>query len=169
MNSVGTGNFLIMMVGTEGNTISLSDVLVEEHVCLLSASTKSDALKHLIGVLTASEQVNDAVAVERAILEREELMSTGMGLGLAVPHVRSTAVNDLVLVVGVSDTPIEDYESLDGEPVRMLFMIAVRPDQHVQYLKLLSAVSNRLKDAAFRESLLRADSAASLYSLLIDG
>jgi len=105
----------------------------------------------------------------QAIWERERLMSTGIGLGLAVPHVRLPSVSGVVMAVGISDQDIVDYESLDGHPVRAIFMIAARADQHATYLRLLSLVSAKMKDADLRQTLLALRDPTAFYSLLIGG
>jgi len=148
-------------------SLSLSDVLAPDRVCMLSTDNKEAALSALIRVLAKTPQVGDEEALTKAILERERLMSTGIGLGLAVPHVRLPSVTSIVMAVGISDRDIIDYESLDDKPVRMIFMIAARQDQHTAYLRLLSVVSGRLKDAQLREKLLEIRDPTELYEALI--
>jgi PTS system nitrogen regulatory IIA component len=149
------------------NSMSLSNVLIQDRICMLSTDKKEAALSALIRVLATSPEVGDEDALTKAILERERLMSTGIGLGLAVPHVRLPSVTGVVMAVGISDRDITDYESLDGKPVRMLLMIAARQDQHAAYLRLLSLVSGRLKNEQFRTSLLETRDPAALYNMLI--
>ncbi len=79
---------------------------------------------------------------------------------------RLGSVSDLVLALGISNRAIEDYESLDDEPVRIVCMVAARPDQHAQYLKTLGAVSKALRPAGVREALLQAQDAKSAYLVL---
>jgi mannitol/fructose-specific phosphotransferase system IIA component (Ntr-type) len=93
-------------------------------------------------------------------------MSTGIGLGIGVPHVRLDSVRDLVMAAAVSEGPIADYVSLDDEAVRIVFMIAGASGQHARYIRLLSAISSRFKDEARREALLEADDAAAVHALL---
>lgn len=83
-------------------------------------------------------------------------MSTGIGWGIAVPHVRLTSVKSPVMALGVSRKGIQDYDSLDGLPVHYIIMIAAGRDQHAEYLRLLSLVSTRMKDESVVKALLSA-------------
>ena len=87
----------------------------------------------LIGQLSQSDALRNADALRSGILEREKLMSTGIGFGIGVPHVRSDAVNHLVMAVAIC-LKIVDYDSLDGAPVHIVCMLAARADQHAEYL-----------------------------------
>ncbi len=146
--------------------IPLADVLPPGRVVLLSATRKRDALARLSEVLATAPEVADGAELLREIYRREELMSTGIGFGVAVPHVRLSSVKDLVMAMGVSREPITDYESLDDEPVRILCMIAARHDQHGRHIRTLAAISRLLRHPAFREEILSAKDAATVHGLM---
>lgn len=148
-------------------SVLLGDIVTVDRVLMLAAGSKRDALETLIETLGKAPQVKDTSSLRAEIFYREELMSTGIGSGVAVPHVRLDSVTDLVMAVGVSPEPIADYESLDDEPVRLVFMVAARVDQHAQYLKTLSAISALVKDATMREALLGATDGESAYRILV--
>ena len=105
--------------------------------------------------------------LETEIIKREELMSTSIGRGLAIPHVRLSSVTDLVVSVGISKCDIIDFQPIDDIPVRLLFMIAAAYNQHSYYLQTLSFFSSKLKDADLRNSLLNAENSMDAYNLLI--
>jgi PTS system nitrogen regulatory IIA component len=123
----------------------LRDTVTPERVFILDETTKDAALRTLIGVLATSPEVSDRNALETAVFKREELMSTGIGLGLAVPHVRIPSVSRMVMAVGISPSGIGDYNSLDDKPVHLVFLIAAPEGQHAEYLRLLSAISAQAK------------------------
>jgi PTS system nitrogen regulatory IIA component len=100
------------------------------------------------------------------ILKREELMSTAIGCGIAIPHVRLSSVTDLIVSVGISRTDIVDFNPLDDEPVRLVFMITAAQNQHTYYLQTLSWFSSRLKNKELRDSLLAAQTPQEVYDLL---
>ena len=81
-------------------------------------------------------------------------MSTGIGMGIAVPHVRLDSVDDIVVALGIAPYPVTDYQSLDGMPVQLIFMIAARQDQQQKYIKTLSAIANFLKKEETRKEIL---------------
>lgn len=94
-------------------------------------------------------------------------MSTAIGRGIAIPHVRLASVTDLVMAVGISRTDIIDFQAIDDTPVRLLFMIAAAYNQHSYYLQTLSFFSSRLKSQELRDSLLEAETPLDAYNLLL--
>lgn len=153
---------------TNGSTpsVALGDVLAPERVTFLHTDKKREALDCLIGCLSGSEQVNDVNELANEIFHREELMSTGIGFSVAVPHVRLDSVSGLVMAVGIGKQDVTDYASLDEEPIRIICMVAARTNQHAQYLKTLGAVSSLLKTESIREALLNAPNEAAAFTIL---
>lgn len=146
--------------------ITIQDVLTPQHIVLLDTPQKTDALKQVVDRLSRAEEVSSKDELEKEIFLREELMSTGIGFNVAVPHVRLDSVTNIVMAVGISRQPITDYESLDEQPVRIICMLAARQDQHAQYLKTLGKVSTVLKNQIVRDALLEAPDEKSAYLIL---
>lgn len=147
--------------------VALNHVLVPERVLRLDVETKAEALQALIDTLAKAPQVHDRHALERELFERENLMSTGIGFGIGIPHVRLPSVDGLVLAVGVTTRELVDYVSLDEQPVRIVCMMAANENQHAQYLRTLAALSARLKKELLRARLLHAEDPARLYAMLV--
>lgn len=141
----------------------LSRILSPERVVFLEKADKQGALKQLCLVLAGSPLIRNTAELEEAIFRREELMSTGIGLGVGVPHVRLASVDDLVMALGIAREPLADYASLDDVPVQIVCMVAAGSSQHTQYIRALSAISSRLKDPAVFHGLLAADSSGAAY------
>lgn len=154
---------------SSGSVSDLANVLTPERVYILSKMAKIQALKTLIESLAHTSEVKDAKALEQGIFHREELMSTGIGLGIGVPHVRLTCVKNPVMAAALCREPIEDYDSLDGQPIRLLFMIAAGQHQHAEHIRLLSVISCRLKEDRLREKLLTLTDRDAFYHALIAG
>jgi PTS system nitrogen regulatory IIA component len=148
-------------------TVVIRELLSPKRVLVSDVAAKKEALEALIQVLAGAPQVRDAVELQREVYRRERLMSTGIGCGIAVPHVRLATVEDIVMAASVHRRPVEDYESLDGQPVRIVLMVAAGKDQQAQYLKTLAAVSSRLKEEDFRDKLLNAQDQRQAYDLLV--
>lgn len=142
------------------------DMLSKDHVVFLESKTKEDALNELADCLSDAEEIHDAEGLAKEIFIREELMSTGIGFNVAVPHVRLDSISELVMAVGVCRQPILDYVSMDEQPIHIICMIAARSDQHAQYLKTLGMLSNLLKPAEFRQLLREAETTEAVYDLL---
>jgi len=142
---------------------SLSAILKPERVVQLHCTTKEAVLNQLIDLFADIPELADAV------FKREQLMSTGIGLSIAVPHVRLNSVNELHMAFGVNKTGINDYESLDNIPVRIIVLIVAGRDQHTHYLQTLSRVSHLLKNSLIREQLFEAKSSEEIYKIVIEG
>jgi nitrogen PTS system EIIA component len=122
-------------------------------------------LRTLCAVLATSPLVPNEEQLSAAIFRREELMSTGIGFGVGVPHVRLDGVKDLVMAMGIAREPLADYASLDEVPVQIVCMVAAGSTQHPQYIRALSAISSRLKDEAVRKALVAAPDAVSAFKI----
>ena len=146
--------------------IQVKNFLSPDRIVFLNHSTKHDALVQLSQNLATAPQIKDAEELETEILKREELMSTAIGRGIAIPHVRLSSVTDLVMSIGISKTDIIDFQPIDDTPVRILFMIAAAYNQHSYYLQTLSYFSAKLKNPELRDSLLNATDAIEVYNLL---
>jgi len=148
------------------NPVNVESILSVHRIVFLKHSSKRDALMTLADNLAAAPQVKNRQELATEILKREELMSTAIGCGIAIPHVRLSSITDLVVSVGISRTDIVDFRPMDDEPVRLVFMIAAAGNQHAYYLQTLSWFSARLKNKELRDSLLAAQSAQQVYDLL---
>jgi PTS system nitrogen regulatory IIA component len=144
-----------------------SSLLTPDRIVLLGGADKKTVLTRLVDVLADSPLVHKRDDLLNGIFAREELMSTGIGFGVGVPHVRIDSVSDLVMAVAVSKDPITGYSSLDNKPVQIVCMLAARSDQHAKYIRTLSAVSSRLKDEHTRRQIIASDDTGYIYSQLI--
>lgn len=149
--------------------LKLENLISEDRIFILDRISKKELFDSMINTFAASPLVKNVSELHTAIYEREELMSTGIGLNLGIPHVRIKSVKDMAVAIALVRNGIDDYESLDSEPVKLVFMIVAREDQHAQHLKFLSQLSTVLKDDDFRGALLNCDSPENLYRLLCGG
>ena len=147
--------------------INIKNILAPNRVVFINQITKHDALIELCSVLNTAPQIKDQVELEKSILKREELMSTSIGRGIAIPHVRLISVTVLVCAIGVCKTPIEDFQSFDDIPVSLLVMIAASYNQHPYYLKTLSYFTSKFKSKEFLDSVKNAGNEREIYNLFI--
>lgn len=143
--------------------------LTLDRVTILSARTKRDALAEVIAVMAAGVTEVTSEELTQAVWHRESLMSTGIGHGLAIPHVRMPGLKKAYMAVGVSHFGIRDYESLDPDPIQIVVLIAAPQGQHETYIRLLAKVTETLKDADARQAIIAAEDAAAAYRLLTGG
>ncbi|MDR1870033.1 MAG: PTS sugar transporter subunit IIA [Treponema sp.] len=141
-------------------------ILSTHRILFLNHSSKRDVLLALSENLAAAPQVKNRHELTAEILKREELMSTAVGCGVAIPHIRLSSVTDLVVSVGISRTDIVDFQPLDDEPVRIVLMLAAAQTQHAYYLQALSWFSAKLLNSDLRTALLSAQTEQEVYDLL---
>ena len=153
-------------LSAKGSNIHLETILSPDRILFLNHSSKRDALVALADKLSTAPQIKNHEELTHEILKREELMSTAIGRGIAIPHIRLSSITDLVVSVGISKTDILDFQALDDEPVRLLFMIAAAYNQHAYYLQTLSFFNSRLKNRELRNALLASKTAAEAYEIL---
>lgn len=144
----------------------LTDLLTIDRIRIpLKGSTKDDVLRELVQVITQNDDVQEPEEVLRAVREREAVLSTGIGNGVAIPHGKSALVPDLVMAAGRTAGPVE-FDSLDGEPVRLLFMLIGPETAAGPHIKALSRISRLIRKDSVRESLINATSAEEFYQRL---
>lgn len=147
--------------------IQVKNILSPDRVIFVTQSSKHDALVELANNLASAPQIKNKEELVSEILKREELMSTAIGRGIAIPHVRLSSVTDLVMAVGVCKNPVEDFQTIDDKPVTLLIMIAAAYNQHTYYLKTLSYFSSKLKKDDLRNALNNASTPREVYDLLV--
>ena len=138
--------------------MKISEILEEKLVVPnLAGSTKDEVINSMIDILGQSPKVLDKEKVRSAILEREKIMSTGVGNGFAIPHGKTEAVSDIVAAFGITAQPI-DYQSLDEKPVRLIFLLVGKDNLVGPHIKLLSRISRLMSKEQFRTRLLETQS-----------
>lgn len=155
-------------LGNRLNPVQMQVILSPDRVLFLDYPAKRDVLLALAQNIATAPQIKNSQELTLEILRREELMSTAIGRGIAIPHIRLQSITDLVVSVGISSVDITDFNPLDDEPVRLVFMIAAAYNQHAHYLQTLSYFSARLKNQTLRDSLLQAQTPDEVYRLLTD-
>jgi len=146
--------------------IDFSKMLDESRIVDLQAKTKDEALRELADVLATSPLVTDRDDLLNALIEREKLISTGVGIEVALPHVKIPSVKDFVMAVGRSHSGI-DFESIDDKPVYIIVMIGANEQQSGDFLKVLAQLVLRLKNKSFRKQVMFAPSPKRIRELFL--
>jgi PTS system nitrogen regulatory IIA component len=137
--------------------MKISNILVQEAVILdLESKDKDGALVEMANILAATEPSLDSGKLVNVLRERESLQSTGMGEGVAIPHGRIANLNQLMVAFARSRKGV-DFDSIDGQPTHLFFVLVVPESSGGQHLKALARISRFLRDETFRESLLEAE------------
>jgi len=147
--------------------MKLSEILRPECVKVpLAAADKLGAIRELVSLLGQAGLVSDAETVLHSVLEREQMRSTGIGRGLAVPHGKSAACKALVMALGKPASPI-DFGSRDERPVDVIVLLASPPDQTGPHIQALARVSRLMLNEAFRCELAQAEDGQSAYRAIL--
>lgn len=131
----------------------------------LQSTSKDDLLRELVELLARTDGVKDVDDVLRAVRERETVLSTGIGSGVAIPHGKSSAVSRLRLVAGTTGEAV-DFDALDGQPVRLFFLLVGPETAAGPHIKALSRISRLVRKESVRENLLAAGDADEFYRVL---
>lgn len=146
--------------------MKITDLIKEGAIVLeLNASSKDDVINELVEKLYDAGSLNNKEEYKKAILERESQSTTGIGRGIAIPHAKTTAVKNPAICFGRALEGI-DYDSLDGEPAKLIFMIAASEGAHNKHLETLSRLSTLLMNKSFRERILKANSEEEVLKLI---
>ena len=145
--------------------MKISDILTEDLVVAgLKGSSKNDIIDAMVDLVALSPKVVDKEKVRSAILERERIMSTGVGNGFAIPHGKTDAVSEIVAAFAVTEEEI-DYDSLDEKPVRLVFLLVGKDNLVGPHIKLLSLISRLMNKEEFRKRLLLVSSPKEIIDL----
>ncbi len=142
------------------------DFLDPSVICMdIQSPSKEAAIGELCTLLQSNSKIQDSQPVLHSLMAREKLGSTGIGQGVAIPHGKSESVTDLVAALGISRKGV-DFESLDGEPVHLIFLLVAPPNSQGLHLKALARVSRLLKDKFFRQALKEAKSVEEIKKII---
>ena len=148
--------------------MSLVEQLSKGRICIgISGGSKAEILRKMIDVLVDQKVVTDPARLLEDFMERESKGSTGIGNGIAIPHVRSDQVEVLEYMFANSGEGV-DFESLDGEPVHILFLMVAPAGSHGIHIKALARISRILNDEVLRSRLRKASSPEEVLELIAE-
>ncbi len=131
----------------------------------LESENKNAVIRELYGNLKKTDLIKDEEKGISDIFAREEMGSTGIGKGVALPHAKTEAVDELIITFGISRNGIT-YDSLDNEKVNIFFMFLCPKDKTQEYLKVLARISRLIKGKKFIENLLKAASNKEVVEII---
>jgi len=146
--------------------MQISNLLSNDVIAVgLKAGEKEDVISRIVDLLSDSDAVADLDAVRKAVLDREKLMSTGVGKGIALPHAKSSAVSATVAALATIASPIP-FDSIDEKPVQIIFLLVGAPDSQSEHIRILSRISRMMNSERFVSELLSAATPTELLEIL---
>lgn len=137
----------------------------DKFIKFLDNEEKFQAIEGLAGLFTDSGVCSDIKSLIHALKDRERIMSTGIGFGIAIPHAKIKPVKKIAFALGISKKGI-DFDSMDGKPVNIVILIAAGENQHKDYLGLMSSIMTVLKDETTKEAIINSSSKAEVLEIL---
>jgi len=145
----------------------LSEILDEKNIIPdLKARDKKGALEELAGTVASNRQSMDKNSLVKVLLERERLGSTGIGDGVAIPHGKFHGIDEPIISFGRSLKGL-DFESMDGQPVYLFFLLVAPENSASVHLKALARIAKILKNSSFRKTLMEIPTREELYQTII--
>jgi len=145
----------------------ISRYLTPELVCFLDADSREEVLAALVNHLDKYNKLVDKAAFYQAVLDREKLVSTGIGMGIAIPHAKLSTYDDFFIVIGILNKGVP-WDALDGADVRLVFMIGGPDDKQTEYLQILSRLTYAIKDENRRKKILQSTSSIEIVKFFND-
>lgn len=145
--------------------MALLDLISPEVVKVpLFSKTKPEIIKELVQILIDAKKISDFDSAYEAILKREDLGSTGLEQGIAVPHAKTDAVRKLTMAIGIAPAGV-DFEAIDGNPSHLFFLLLASPDQSGPHIEALAEIARITRSKAFYKMLITAGSAEEVVEL----
>jgi PTS system nitrogen regulatory IIA component len=142
----------------------LSSYMKPDLIVFLDATMRDEAIQTLVDTLGTTNTVSDAKAFNQAILDREKLVSTGIGMGVALPHAKMEICHSFFICLGILNKGV-NWKAIDNAPVRIVFMIGGPDDKQTEYLQILSNLTQFIKKEDIRKKLLTLNSKEAIMEL----
>jgi PTS system fructose-specific IIC component len=151
---------------TEEALMYLYELLDKDSITIsLASKTKDDVLEEMVDILNNAGKIQSKETVLKAIIDRERIMTTGIGNGVAVPHCKTAAVGRLVAALGISREGI-DFEAPDNQPARLIFILVAEEDNPGPHVRALAKLAKLLSREEVRDALLTSSSPEDLLQII---
>lgn len=145
--------------------MKISEILTEDLISVgMEPKDKDDSIKMMIDIASRSGKILDKAKVSESVFQREKLVSTGVGKGFAIPHGKTDEISDVTASFGITKNPI-DFDSIDSEPVKFIFLLVGKDSLLNTHIKLLSRISRIMNNDKFRDKLEDAKTSGEVLEL----
>lgn len=143
----------------------ISKYLDSELVAFIDANTRDEVVHALVDLTYSKSKISDKDAFYAAVINREKIVSTGIGMAVAIPHAKLTNFDDFFITIGILSKGV-DWNTIDDSLVRIVFMIGGPDDKQTEYLQILSGITSVVKDEKRRKQMINASSAQEIIEIL---
>lgn len=143
---------------------NLSDYMNKDLVLFLNSTTRNEAIQTLVDAIHIVHKLPDPQIFYQAILDREKLVSTGIGMGVSLPHAKMADYDSFFIAIGILNKGV-DWNAIDHTPVRLIFMIGGPDDKQTEYLQILSHLTLLIKKEEIRKKMLTLNSQEAIIGL----
>jgi len=144
--------------------LKIFNYLNKDLILFFNADSRDDALKIMIEKIAFAGKLKDEDTFFEALIERERIISTGIGMGVAIPHAKLDGYDDFFVAIGVLQRGVE-WNSLDNAPVKLIFMVGGPDDKQTEYLQILSSLTMAIKDEERRKKMLTRNSPEAIIEI----
>ena len=145
-------------------TISLQNYISLNRIFFSTKETKEEVIDELVNVSKEDNLVKDPVSFKNALLKREAIMSTGIGYGVAIPHVKLPQIEDFFITICIHKKGV-DWGSLDNKPAYLIFLIAGPDNQQEKYLRILAKLTLVIKNTERRDKLINCETKYEVFEI----
>jgi PTS system nitrogen regulatory IIA component len=143
----------------------IADYLDSNLISFLDADSRNEAIDAMVDLLDEEGHLPNSSTFRTAIFDREKLVSTGIGMGVAIPHAKLKGFENFFIAIGIQQKKGLDWNALDKAPVRLIFMIGGPDDRQTEYLQILSLLTSAIRDVDLRKKLLIAQTPSQVLQL----
>ena len=145
--------------------VQLSSYLQPELISFFSVENREEAIESLVDLAFRQKKVSHKDQFLQAIIDREEIVSTSIGMGIAIPHAKFPEMEDFFILIGIQKEKGIEWDALDKAPVRLIFMIGGPDHKQTEYLHLLSQLTTALKNEPLRKKLISCENVKEVQKL----
>lgn len=144
----------------------IAHYLDPELIAFIDVKTRDEALNALVALAEEKHKVSDRNGFYEAIIDREKIVSTGIGMAVAIPHAKLATYEDFFISIAILAHGV-DWNTIDGSPVRIVFMIGGPDDKQTEYLQILSGITSAVKEEERRKKIINASTPQEVMDLLV--
>ena len=145
--------------------VSLKELIDPSLITFIHSDSRESCIKKLVDLAEKKDKIKDSFSFYEALMEREKIVSTGIGMSVAIPHAKMEEIKDFFIIIGVQKKGGIEWDSLDDVPVRIVFLVGGPENKQMTYLHILSLLTTVIKNKEFRKKILLSEKPEEIFDL----